>query len=99
MSSQSHYTYRGCQIEVHVSSARAHAFGGICRRYRVAWTVSASGNPDQKLARFPAEQFDFLSEQEALSYGEKRAYTFIDGALSTPSQGRIGVDNAKEAAR
>jgi hypothetical protein len=38
--------------------------------------------------------FDFLSEQEAFQYGEKRAHTFIDSILSTPSQRRaLGEEN------
>lgn len=84
MSTKSYPPYRGCNIEVHVTPAKSHALGGICRRYRVSWMVSSPGNPDQELASFP-EQFDFLTEQEAFRYGEKRAHTSIDCMLSGPS--------------
>lgn len=76
--------YRGCTIDVHVTPAKSHALGGTYRRYRVLWTVSSPGNPDQKVASFP-EPFDFLTEKEAFRYGEKRAHTFIDCMLSSPS--------------
>ncbi|BFG81352.1 hypothetical protein PTKU46_93860 [Paraburkholderia terrae] len=66
--------------------AKSHALGGACRRFRVSWTVSLSGDTQQKFANFP-EQFDFLTEQEALRYGENRAHTFIDSILCTPDQG------------
>ena len=45
------------------------------------------------MATFP-EQFDFLSEKEALRYGESRARTFIDSVFSTPSHRRDRRDCA-----
>jgi hypothetical protein len=84
MSSQSYVPYRGCSIDVHVTSARSQALGGTHRRYRVSWTVSSAGDPDRRVASFP-EQFEFLTAQEAFRYGEKRAHTFIDCMLSRPS--------------
>ncbi|MEI6001703.1 hypothetical protein H3V53_32435 [Paraburkholderia bengalensis] len=85
MSSQYYAPYRGCSIEVHVSLSKAHAIGGMYRRFRVSCTIAFPERPDRKLVNFP-EQFDFLSEQEAFRYGESRARTFIDSILSTPSR-------------
>ncbi|MPW24043.1 hypothetical protein GCT13_47210 [Paraburkholderia sp. CNPSo 3157] len=96
MSTKSYTPYRGCKIEVHVTPAKWHAFGCICRRYRVSWMVSSPGNPDELLASFP-EQFDFLTEQEAFRYGEGRAHTFIDSILSTPPQRRIAGNSSEHA--
>lgn len=93
MASQSYAPYRGCHIEVHVTPARAHAFGGTARRYRVSWTVSSPGCPNQELASFP-EQFHFLSEHEAFRYGENRAHTFIDCMLSSPPLTRMAGDTS-----
>ncbi len=87
MSSQYYAPYRGCCIEIHVTLSKAHAIGGMYRRFRVSCTISLPDHPDRKLVSFP-EQFDFLSEQEAFRYGESRAHTFIDSILSTPSRRR-----------
>jgi len=91
MASRSCSPYRGCHIEVNVTPARSHAFGGAYRRYRVSWAVSPPGKQDAESACFP-EQFDFLCEQEAFSYGEKRAHTYIDSILSTPTRKRMAGD-------
>ncbi|TCG04488.1 hypothetical protein BZM27_40570 [Paraburkholderia steynii] len=85
MSFQSYLPYRHCTVDVCVTPAKTYALGGIYRRYRVTWTVSSPGRTGNEVVSFP-EQFDFLSEQEAFRYGEKRAHTFIDSVLSTPSQ-------------
>ena len=84
MSSQSYVPYRGFSIDVHVTSARSQALGGTHRRFRVSWTVFSLGDPHRKVASVP-EQLEFLTEQEAFRYGEKRAHTFIDCMLSRPS--------------
>ncbi|ACC73880.1 hypothetical protein Bphy_4771 [Paraburkholderia phymatum STM815] len=84
MSSQYYAPYRGCSIEVHVTLSKAHAVGGIYRRFKVSCTIAFPDHPERKMVTFP-EQFDFLSEKEALRYGESRARTFIDSVLSTPS--------------
>ncbi|SDR51842.1 hypothetical protein SAMN05443245_7036 [Paraburkholderia fungorum] len=83
MSTQSYGPYRGCDIEVHVTPAKAHVMGGMTRRFRVSWSVSSPGFPDQEVASFP-EQFVFLSEQEAFRYGENRAHTYVDSIVSAP---------------
>jgi hypothetical protein len=87
--------YRGCDVEVHVTMSRSQWLGGKYRRFRVSWTVTIPGGPARHLVSFP-EQFDFLTEQEAFRYGEKRAHTFIDSMLTTPSQRRrIGSAQAR----
>jgi hypothetical protein len=91
MSTQDYASYRGCNIEVHVTLSKSHWLGGKYRRYRVSWAVTFHGDPEQELMSFP-EQFDFLTEYEAFKYGESRAHTFIDSILSTPSQkNRMGA--------
>ncbi|WP_082625031.1 hypothetical protein [Paraburkholderia caribensis] len=82
---QSYLPYRNCTVDVCVTPAKTYALGGVYRRYRVTWTISSPGRTGNQVVSFP-EQFDFLSEQEAFRYGEKRAHTFIDSILSTPSQ-------------
>ncbi|WOD19801.1 hypothetical protein [Paraburkholderia kirstenboschensis] len=91
MSTQTYAQYRDCYIKVHVTPSNSHAFGGICRRYRVSWQVSSKGHPECDLVSFP-QQMDFLAEEQAFRYGEKRAHTFIDSMLSTPSNRRMAGD-------
>ncbi|MDH6146576.1 MULTISPECIES: hypothetical protein [Paraburkholderia] len=93
MSIQEYAPYRGCNIEVNVTLSKTHWLGGKYRRYRVSWTVTLPGNPEEELLSFP-EQFDFLTEHEAFKYGENRAHTFVDSMLSTPSQRRRFRDAA-----
>lgn len=95
MCTASYASYRGCSIEVDVTQAKFGALGGVYRRYRVSWTVSSVGESDAQLTSFP-KKFDFLTEQEAFRYGEKRAHTFIDSVLSPPSQ-RGGGDQKEGA--
>jgi hypothetical protein len=90
MSSQSYVPYRDCSIEVHVTAARSHALGGISRRFRVSWSVVLPAQQNKEVASFP-EQLDFLSEQQAFKYGEKRAHTFIDSVLASQSSARVGT--------
>ncbi|MPW23896.1 conserved hypothetical protein [Paraburkholderia piptadeniae] len=85
MPTVSYATYRGYSIDVHVTPARSHSLGGAYRRFRVSWTVSSAGDESHEVTSFQ-EKFDFLSEEEAFRYGGKRAHTFIDSILSTPSQ-------------
>ena len=93
MPSQSYAPYRGCSIDVHVTPARSQALGGTHRRFRVSWTVYSLGDPHRKVASVP-EQLEFLTEQEAFRYGEKRAHTFIDCMLSRPSpRGKAGASS------
>ncbi|MBB5496739.1 hypothetical protein [Paraburkholderia sp. MM5384-R2] len=75
-------------IEVNVTLSKTHWLGGKYRRYRVSWTVTLPGNPEQELLSFP-EQFDFLTEHEAFKYGENRTHTFVDSMLSTPSKAQV----------
>ncbi|MBN3760839.1 hypothetical protein [Burkholderia sp. Ac-20365] len=92
MSTPSYRPYRNCTVDVRVTPGRTHALGGAYRRYRVVWTVSSPGRPDGQVVSFP-EQFDFLSEQDALRYGEKRAHTFIDSLFSTPQRHELDSDH------
>ncbi|MEI5997102.1 hypothetical protein H3V53_07775 [Paraburkholderia bengalensis] len=96
MSSQYDVPYRRCSIEVHVTASKGHAIGGMYRRFRVSWAISFPEHPERKVVNFP-EQFDFLSEQEALRYGESRARTFIDSILSAPSGRGEQCNHAEEA--
>lgn len=98
MSTQSYAPYRGYCIEVHVTAARAFMMGGIARRYRVSWTVSSLEYPQQYIASFP-EQFDFLSEQEASRYGEKRAHTYIDSIVCVAPSSTRASDDRPERSR
>ncbi|MFT4063855.1 hypothetical protein [Paraburkholderia sp.] len=98
MSSQSYVPYRDCRIEVHVTSARSRALGGISRRYRVSWSVVLPAQENKEVASFP-EQLDFLSEQQAFKYGEKRAHTFIDSVMAAQSATRMaagGLEGKRE---
>jgi hypothetical protein len=70
----------------------------VYRRFRVSWTVSSPGASGNKIVRFP-EQFDFVSEAEALRYGENRAHTYIDSVLCAASRlqaAEQGAGNASE---
>ena len=96
MSTQSYEPYRGCFIEVHVTPSKALALGGLCRRYRVSWTVSSPDHLGKVVANFP-EQFDFLSEEAAFKYGESRAHTFVDSVMSVPSTRRATGENSERA--
>jgi hypothetical protein len=95
MSNQSYAPYRGYCIEVHVTPARAFAIGGIARRYRVSWAVSSLEHPKQFVANF-AEQFDFLTEQEATRYGQNRAHTYVDSIVCIPSRIRASNDRVEQ---
>lgn len=96
MTTQTYAPYRDCCIKVCVTPSVAHAFGGVCRRFRVSWTVTSSSHAECDLVSFP-EQLDFLSEAHALKYGEDRAHTFIDSVLSAPRQRRAAVGDSEHA--
>lgn len=77
MACQSYAPYRGFKIDVQVTTGKTLCLHNVGRRYRVSWTISACSQPAQKVASFP-EQLEFISEQDAFRYAEKRAHTFID---------------------
>lgn len=81
MACQSYAPYRGFGIDVQVTTGKTLCLHNVGRRYKVSWTISSSNQPAQKVASFP-EQLEFLSEQDAFRYAEKRAQTFIDCMLS-----------------
>ncbi|WP_233839010.1 hypothetical protein [Paraburkholderia sp. ZP32-5] len=97
MSSQSYVPYRDCSIEVRVTLAKSHALGGISRRFRVSWSVVLPAQQNREVASFP-EQLDFLSEQQAFKYGEKRAHTFIDSVMAAQSPTRLVVEKHESSA-
>lgn len=77
MACQSYAPYRGFKIDVQVTTGKTLCLHNVGRRYRVSWAISSSSLPAQKVASFP-EQLEFISEQDAFRYAEKRAHTFID---------------------
>ncbi|MEA3086153.1 MAG: hypothetical protein QOC89_3850 [Paraburkholderia sp.] len=82
MPCQSYAPYRAFKIDVQVTTGKTLCLHSAGRRYKVSWTISPSGQSAQKvIASFP-EQLEFMSEQDAFRYAEKRAHTFIDGMLS-----------------
>ncbi|AUT64874.1 hypothetical protein C2L65_35215 [Paraburkholderia terrae] len=85
MTTNAYTSYRGCSVEVHVTTAKARAIGGVYQRYRVSWTVSLPEFPYNRVASFP-EQLDFVTKQEAFRYGQSRAHTFIDSVLCAQSE-------------
>jgi hypothetical protein len=74
---QTYAPYRGFSIDVQVTTGKTLCLHNVGRRYKVSWTISSSSQPVQKVASFP-EQLEFISEQDAFRYAEKRAHTFID---------------------
>ncbi|MFM0061380.1 hypothetical protein [Paraburkholderia phytofirmans] len=89
MACQSYAPYRGFGIDVQVTAGKTLCLHNVGRRYRVSWTISSSSYPAQKVASFP-EQLEFISEQDAFRYAEKRAHTFVDCMLSENSASLVG---------
>lgn len=79
--------YRGYCIEVRVTPCRSLSFHGMGCRFRVSWSIFPPDKLSPAIASFP-EQAEFLHEDEALRYGESRAHTFVDCAISHNSQSR-----------
>ena len=98
MACQSYAPYRGFGIDVQVTTGKTLCLHNVGRRYKVSWTISSSNQPVQKVASFP-EQLEFLSEQDAFRYAEKRAQTFIDCMLSGNSAISSGRDMGVGAVR
>jgi hypothetical protein len=92
MRSQSYAPYRGYGIDVQVTPAKTLSLHGVGHRYRVSWTVTSPGHLKPDVASFP-ECLEFMSEGEALRYGEKRAHTFIDCIISEVPQSRVIGEN------
>jgi hypothetical protein len=88
MSYRSYAPYRGYGIEVQVTPAKTLSFHGVGHRYRASWTISSPGHLEPDAASFP-DCLEFMSEEEALRYGEKRAHTFIDCIISEVPQSRV----------
>jgi hypothetical protein len=84
MASHSCAPYRGYGIDIHVSPDTAGTLGSHVAGYVLRWRVSSPGAPNEELVSF-AEQYVFISEFDALTFGEARAHTFIDYVASCPS--------------
>ncbi|MFC0398795.1 hypothetical protein [Paraburkholderia rhizosphaerae] len=84
---QSCKPYRGYVIEVQIESVARHAvsFSGMQRRYAVSWSIYPDDDAVAAVASFP-ESVDFISEDGAFRYGEKRAQAFIDCTLACESK-------------
>ncbi|WP_036001429.1 hypothetical protein [Paraburkholderia caribensis] len=81
MTNQLCASYRGYSIDVEVHANNVVSLSGREFRYYVSWSIHASDPRAAPTASFP-EQLDFLTPDEAFSYGERRAHTFIDGCMS-----------------
>ncbi|MBP0596308.1 hypothetical protein J8I87_43385 [Paraburkholderia sp. LEh10] len=80
METQSCAPYRGFSIDLTVTSNNVISIDGKEYRYSVSWSVRSSGTHSTPIASLPAE-VDFMTPDEAFSYGETRAQVFIDGCL------------------
>ncbi|CAD6545642.1 hypothetical protein [Paraburkholderia metrosideri] len=91
MASHSCVPYRGHGIEVHVSPDPTGTLGANVVGFALRWTVSSPDAPHDELISF-AEQCVFISEFDALTYGEARAHSFIDHMLSLPASTKDAAD-------
>lgn len=80
MEIQSCAPYRGFSIDLTVTSSNVVSIDGKEYRYSVSWSVRSSDSGSTPIASLPAE-VDFMTPDEAFSYGESRARVFIDGCL------------------
>jgi hypothetical protein len=77
--------YRGYRIDVQVTLSQTIAFSGGQRRYTVFWSIFSYDEEAAPVASFP-ESIEFLAQDAAFRYGEKRAHAFIDCTLSCESK-------------
>jgi hypothetical protein len=79
--------YRGHGIHIEIVETKAVSFNGVERRYKVAWHLYKEGHfmPANVIASF-AETCDFACPEEAKSYAERRAHTFVDCAFTAKSR-------------
>lgn len=85
MSSQSCAAYRGYSIDVEVTANNVVSLSGRELRYSVSWSIISLHVLSTPIASLP-ERLEFLSPDDAFSYGERRAHTFIDGSLLSDVQ-------------
>jgi hypothetical protein len=78
---QSCETYRGFAIEVRVAASHARSLRGIRRHYTVSWSICPRDDLRATVESF-RERLDFISDNGAFDYGEKRARAFIDCKLA-----------------
>jgi hypothetical protein len=83
MQNQSCAPYRGFTIDVRIKANNVVSLNGKELRYSVSWSILSSDLPATAVTSLP-QQLDFLSREEAFSYAERRAHTFIDGCLYAP---------------
>jgi hypothetical protein len=81
MSDQPCAAYRGYRIDVEVEANNVVSLSGRELRYSVAWSVISAAEGTTPTESFP-ERLEFLTREEAYSYGERRAHTFIDGCIN-----------------
>lgn len=84
MTTNAYASYRGCSVEVHVTTAKARAIGGVCQRYRVSWTVSLPEFPCNGLRVFPSGWISLLSRKHSDTSRAERIPSSIQ--FSAPSQ-------------
>ncbi|MEP9323962.1 hypothetical protein PPMP20_12585 [Paraburkholderia phymatum] len=80
MEMQSCAPYRGFSIDLTVTSTNVVSIDGKQSRYSVSWSVCSCAAHSASIASLPAD-IDFMSPDEAFSYGETRAHVFIDACL------------------
>lgn len=91
MASHSCSPYRGYGIEVLVSPDESGTLGANVVGYALRWRVSPAGAPNDEVVSF-AEESVFISEFDAIAYGEGRAHAFIDQLLSLQSSKQDAAD-------
>jgi hypothetical protein len=83
MSSQTSAAYRGYSLDVQVEANNVVSLSGRELRYSVSWSVISPVRGTTPTERF-LERLEFLTRDEAYSYGERRARTFVDGCMAAP---------------
>lgn len=83
--------YRGYAIELHVGPDAMGTLGSNVQGYALRWTASLADAPNDEVVSF-AEQSVFITEFDAIAYGEARAHAFIDHLLSLHAPKRDPAD-------
>jgi hypothetical protein len=96
MASHSCSPYRGYGIEAHVSPDETGTLGSNVPAYALRWRVSPPGAPNDEVVSF-AEECLFISEFDAIVYGEGRAHLFIDHMLSLETSKKDTADKQGSA--
>ncbi|CAN7393985.1 hypothetical protein [Paraburkholderia terricola] len=74
--------YRELGVHVRIDETTALSFNGAEPRYTVTWYVHKKAHfiPENVVASH-AESLEFTCPEEAVAYGQRRAYTFVDCAF------------------